>query len=60
MCWLSLYTAVLFWTLLPGNLVTFPAGASRTTVNLVHAALFGVVWMFTHKMVCRALGCRYH
>jgi hypothetical protein len=60
MCWLTFYTAALFWALLPGNLVTLPPGASRSTVNLVHAALFGVVWMLTHKMVCRALGCRYH
>lgn len=53
--WMAVYAAALFWTLVPGNLVTLPVGASRSTVNLAHAALFGVVWMLTHKMVWRAL-----
>jgi hypothetical protein len=48
---MALFAAALFWLLVPGNFVTFPAGASRSTVNLVHAALFGVAWALTHKMV---------
>ena len=46
---MALFTAALFWVLVPGNFVTLPAGASRSTVNLVHAAVFGVVWALTHK-----------
>lgn len=52
----ALFAAVLFWALTPGNLVTFPGGASRTTVNLVHAALFGVVWALTHRTVAVYVG----
>jgi len=48
---MAIFAAVLFWALLPGNLFTFPMGASRSTVNLVHAAVFGVVWMLSHKAV---------
>jgi hypothetical protein len=52
---MALFAAALFWLLVPGNFVTFPAGASRSTVNLVHAALFGVAWALTHKLVYRAV-----
>jgi len=48
---MALFAAALFWILLPGNFVTLPPGASRSTVNLVHAALFGVVWCLTCKLV---------
>ena len=52
---MALFAAALFWVLLPGNFVTLPMGSSRATVNLAHAALFGVVWMLTHKMVWNLL-----
>ena len=55
---LALYAAVLFYVLTPGVLVSLPPGASRMTVNLTHAVVFGVVLALTHKMVCKALGDR--
>lgn len=48
---MALFAAALFWLLVPGNFVTLPAGASRSTVNLVHAALFAVVWTLTCKLL---------
>lgn len=48
---MAIYAAVLFYLLTPGVLVSLPPGASRMTTNLTHAAVFGLVWHFTHKMV---------
>jgi hypothetical protein len=56
MWWMAVYAAVLFYLLTPGVLVSLPPGASRMTVNLTHAALFGLVWHFTHKMVWKMVG----
>jgi hypothetical protein len=53
---MAVYAAVLFYLLTPGVLVTLPPGASRMTVNLTHAAVFGVAWMLTHKMAWKMLG----
>lgn len=53
--WMAVYAAALFFALTPGVLLTVPAGGSRTTVALVHALVFGVAWMLTHKLVWRAL-----
>jgi hypothetical protein len=55
---MALYAAVLFYALTPGVLVSLPPGASRMTVNLTHAVVFGVVFTLTHKMVCKAMGVR--
>jgi hypothetical protein len=52
---MAVYAAVLFYLLTPGVLVSLPPGASRQTVNLTHAAVFGFVWMLTSKVVWRAL-----
>lgn len=52
---MAVYAAVLFYLLTPGVLVSLPPGASRQTVNLTHAVVFGVVWMLTSKAVYRAL-----
>ena len=52
---MAVYAAVLFFLLTPGVLLTLPPGASRTTINLTHAAVFGAVWMFTHKFVWKCL-----
>jgi len=49
-----LYSALLFFVLTPGILVTLPSGASKMTVAATHAVVFAVVWHFTHKMVWRA------
>ena len=56
MWWMALYVAVLFYALTPGVLVSLPPGASRQTVNLTHAVVFGAVWALTHKMVWKAVG----
>ncbi len=50
------YAAVLFYLLTPGVLVRLPPGASTMTVNLTHAAVFSVVWCYTHKMVYGLVG----
>jgi hypothetical protein len=55
---MALYAAVLFYALTPGVLVSLPPGASRMTVNLTHAVVFGVVFVLTYKTVCKALGDR--
>lgn len=46
-----LYVAVLFFVLTPGILVSLPAGGSKTTVALVHALVFALVFWATHKLV---------
>lgn len=46
-----LVTALTFYLLVPGVLVTLPPGGSRQTVLVVHAAAFAVVHMLTHKYV---------
>jgi len=51
MWWMSLYAAVLFYLLTPGILLSLPAGGSKMTVALTHAAVFGLVWYVTHKAV---------
>jgi hypothetical protein len=46
-----LYFAVLFYLLTPGVLITLPAGASRDTVNMTHAAVFAGVVALTKGFV---------
>ena len=53
---MAIYAAVLFYLLTPGVLLSLPAGGSRTTVALTHAAVFGLAWQFTHKMVWKLVG----
>ena len=53
---MMVYAAVLFYLLTPGVLVRLPPGGSTQTVNLTHAAVFGAVWMLTHKMVWKLVG----
>jgi len=52
---MALYVAALFFVLTPGVVLTVPSGGTRTTVALVHAVVFAVVWMLTHKLVWRAV-----
>ena len=53
---MSVYAAALFYILTPGVFVRFPAGASSSRIAMVHAAMFGVAWMLTHKLVWQMLG----
>ena len=48
---MTLYVAVLFFLLSPGVLVHLPPKSSLITAALVHAVVFGVVYLFTHKLV---------
>jgi len=51
MWWMALYAAALFYVLTPGIVLSLPPGGSKMTVALTHAAVFGLVWMVTHKAV---------
>jgi hypothetical protein len=50
---MALYVAILFFLLSPGVLLRLPAGGSLVTAALVHAIVFGVIYLFTHKLVWR-------
>ena len=55
MNWLvTLYTAVLFFVLVPGVLVTLPPKQGKLVVAAFHAVVFALVWHFTHKLVWQA------
>lgn len=55
MWWMALYAAALFFVLTPGVLLSLPPGGSKLTVAGVHALVFGVAWVLTHKIVWRAV-----
>ena len=46
-----LYTALLFFLLTPGILLTLPPKGKKMTVAVVHALVFGLVFSLTHNMV---------
>ena len=46
-----LFSAVLFFVLTPGVLVSLPPKGKKYTVVAVHALIFAVVWTFTYKAV---------
>ena len=48
-----LYTALLFFLLTPGILLSLPPKGKKMTVALVHALVFGIVFTLSHKMVMR-------
>jgi hypothetical protein len=47
----TIYTALLFFILTPGVLVTLPKHGKKHEVLIVHAILFALIWHFTHKTV---------
>lgn len=47
----ALYSAILFFLLVPNMLVRLPSNGSKMTVAMVHAAIFGIILYFTQKMV---------
>jgi len=49
-----LFLAALFFVLSPGVLLRLPARGDVYTVAAVHAAVFALVWHFTHKAVWHA------
>ena len=52
---MSLYVFFLFFVLTPGIFLTLPPKSSKTTVALVHAGVFALVFHFTYKMVLQSL-----
>ena len=49
-----LFLAFLFFVLTPGVLLRLPARGDVYTVAAVHAAVFALVWHFTHRAVYQA------
>jgi hypothetical protein len=50
-----LFTALLFFVLTPGILLSLPPHGSLATKAMVHAIVFALVYRFTHKMAYKAL-----
>jgi len=51
-----LFTALLFFVLTPGILLTLPAHGSLATKAMVHAFVFALVYHFTHHAAYAMLG----
>jgi hypothetical protein len=49
-----LTTALLFFVLTPGILLSLPAGGSPTTVAATHAVVFTVLHVLAHKLVFKS------
>ena len=49
-------SAVLFFILTPGLLLSLPPGGSKTVVALTHAVVFGLVWTLASKMLMGLAG----
>jgi hypothetical protein len=48
-----LYSAILFFILTPGILVTIPPGGTPTMVASVHAVVFGIIMSFAHPYLMK-------
>ena len=46
-----LFSAVLFFLLTPGILLSLPPGGSKMVVAMTHAIVFGAVLTLSHKMI---------
>ena len=46
-----LFSAVLFFLLTPGILLSLPPGGSKMVVAATHAVVFGLVFSLSHKML---------
>ncbi len=46
-----IFTALLFFVLSPGILVSLPPKGSKMMVAGVHAIVFALIFTFTHKLV---------
>jgi len=49
--YMTLFTALLFFVLTPGVVLTLPKGGDKMTVAAVHAVVFALVYHLTHKAV---------
>jgi hypothetical protein len=52
---MSLFTAVLFFVLVPGVLVCLPPGGSFMMRAAFHAVVFALIYHLTHKAVYKML-----
>ena len=53
---MTAFTAILFFLLTPGILLSLPPGGSRVIVAIVHTIVFALVYHYTHKMAWNYLG----
>ena len=44
-------SAVLFFLLTPGIILSLPPHGSKITVAITHAIVFGAIWTFAHRML---------
>jgi hypothetical protein len=49
-------SAVLFFILTPGIVLSLPPGGSKIMVALTHAIVFGLVWTLASKMLMKFAG----
>jgi len=49
-------SAVLFFILTPGILLSLPPGGSKMTVAITHAIVFGLVWTLASKTLMSFAG----
>ena len=50
----AIFSAILFFLLSPGILISLPPKGSKTTVEAVHALVFAIIFYFTGGMVWKA------
>jgi hypothetical protein len=55
-----IYVFLLFYVLTPGVLLSLPPKAGKMVTAATHAAVFALVWTFTHKMVWRLSASTMH
>ena len=48
---LTLYSAMLFFALIPGVLIKLPPNGNFFTVATIHTLVFGFIFFFTHEIV---------
>lgn len=46
-----IFSALLFFLLTPGILLSLPPGGSKIVVAITHAIVFGAVWSLSHRML---------
>jgi hypothetical protein len=47
----TVYSAILFFLLSPGILLSLPSKGGKYTIAIVHSIVFAIVWHLTHKHV---------
>ena len=50
----AIFSAILFFLLSPGILLSLPPKGGKMTVAAVHAIVYGIIFYFTGGMVWRA------